>query len=199
MTGPFHDPDGATPMTPEELEGIRHPHVTTRGQLDELEQENVQQGLQWLRRQKSDELLTEQFVKRLHVELFGAVWTWAGTFRKTGKNIGVEAYMIAVELRNLLDDTKTWIDCKTYPPKELAARFHHRLVVLHPFVNGNGRHSRIMADAVLTKLISEPEIDWAGGLDLQRPNNRRNLYIQALRDADRGDFSALLDFVGERT
>jgi len=199
MTGPFHDPDGATPMTPEELEGIRHPHVTTRGQLDELEQENVQQGLQWLRRQKSDELLTEQFVKRLHVELFGAVWTWAGTFRKTGKNIGVEAYMIAVELRNLLDDTKTWIDCKTYPPKELAARFHHRLVALHPFVNGNGRHSRIMADAVLTKLISEPEIDWAGGLDLQRPNNRRNLYIQALRDADRGDFSALLDFVGERT
>ncbi len=94
MTGPFHDPDGATPMTPEELEGIRHPHVTTRGQLDELEQANVQQGLQWLRRQKSDELLTEPFVKRLHVELFGAVWTWAGTFRKTGKNIGVEAYMM---------------------------------------------------------------------------------------------------------
>jgi len=196
LTERLQEPDGATPLSPDEREGIRLPHVATRGQLDELEQANVQQGLRWLRRQKNADLLTEHFVRRLHRKLFGEVWTWAGTFRRTGKNVGVEPFEIAVELRKLLDDARTWIECQTFPPKELAARFHHRLVAIHPFPNGNGRHSRIMADAVLTHLLGEPGIDWTGGEDLQRPNDTRTRYIQALRDADGGDFSALIHFVG---
>lgn len=196
MTAPLHRPDGATPLSPEELEGIRLPHVATRGQLDALEQANVQQGLLWLRRQKKSDLLADPFVRRLHEKLFGEVWSWAGTFRRTGKNVGVDAFMIAVELRKLLDDTRTWIECQTFPPKELAARFHHRLVAIHPFPNGNGRHARIMADGILMHILGEPGIDWTGGQDLQRPNDRRTSYIKALRDADRGDFAALLLFVG---
>ncbi|NOY89604.1 MAG: mobile mystery protein B [Deltaproteobacteria bacterium] len=196
MREPPHRPDGATALSPEELEGIRHPHVATRAQLDELEQANVQQGLLWLRRQERTDLLTEQFVRQLHEKLFGEVWCWAGAFRRTGKNVGVEACMIAIELRKLLDDTRTWIECHTFPPKELAARFHHRLVAIHPFPNGNGRHSRIMADAILMHILGEPGIDWIGGQDLLRPNDRRMRYIEALRNADQGDFTALLLFVG---
>lgn len=191
----MHEPDGATPIAPDELLGLRHKHVSTRGQLDELEQANIQDGLLWLKRQRRADLLTEQFVRKLHEKLFGEVWQWAGTFRKTGTNIGVEPFQIATELRNLLDDARVWIEFSTYPPKELAARLHHRLVAIHPFPNGNGRHSRIMADAILTHVLGQPRIDWAGGQDLQRSSDRRTQYIEALRAADRGDFTALLDFV----
>ena len=189
-------PDGATPLDPDEMEGLRYKHITTRGELDELEQANIDEGLQWLKRQKNPEVLTEGFVCDLHEKLFGKVWKWAGSFRRTEKNIGVDPIQIAVQLRQLLDDTRYWIENDTYPPKELAARFHHKLVYIHPFPNGNGRHSRIMADAVLTKLMSEPAIDWAGGYKLERMNERRDQYIAALRSADGHDFEALFDFVG---
>ena len=99
-------------------------------------------------------------------------------------------------MRQLLDDAKYWVEHDTYSPKELAARFHHKLVFIHPFPNGNGRHARIMADAVLTKLLNEPAIDWAGGYRLEAMNERRNQYIAALRAADGHDISALLEFVG---
>lgn len=99
-------------------------------------------------------------------------------------------------MRQLLDDAQFWIDNSTYPPKELAARFHHKLVFIHPFPNGNGRHARLLADAVLTKLMNEPEIDWAGGYRLERMGERRDQYILALRAADKHDYSDLLKFVG---
>jgi Fic-DOC domain mobile mystery protein B len=189
-------PDGATPLDPDELEGLRFKHVSTRGELDELEQANIDEGLQWLKRQKSPDVLTEGFVCTLHKKLFGKVWKWAGTFRRTEKNIGIDPIQIAIQLRQLLDDTCYWIEHETFPPIELAVRFHHRLVLIHPFPNGNGRHSRIMADAVLTKLMDEPAIDWAGGYQLEKLNIRRDEYIKALRLADAHDFSALLKFVG---
>jgi Fic-DOC domain mobile mystery protein B len=96
----------------------------------------------------------------------------------------------------LLDDAQYWVDHGTYPPLELAIRLHHRLVHIHVFANGNGRHARIMADAVLTKLLKHPAIDWAGGYDLQVMNIRREEYLEALRDADRGNYENLLQFVG---
>lgn len=189
-------PEGATPLDPDEMAGLRYAHVTTRGELDELEQANIDEGLQWLKKQKRPEVLTEGFVYSLHEKLFGKVWTWAGSFRKTEKNIGIDPVQISIQLRQLLDDARYWVDNGTYLPKELAARFHHKLVYIHPFPNGNGRHSRIMADAVLTKLMGQAAVDWAGGYQLETMNERRDQYIDALRAADGHDFKALLEFVG---
>ena len=189
-------PDGATPLDPDELDGLKFKHVSTRGELDQLEQAGITEGLKWLDKQKNPDVLSEAFVLELHKRLFGSVWKWAGTFRRTEKNIGVDPIQVAIQLRQLLDDAKYWVEHVTYSPKELAARFHHKLVFIHPFPNGNGRHARIMADAVLTKLLNEPAIDWAGGYRLEAMNERRNQYIAALRAADGHDMSALLEFVG---
>ncbi len=189
-------PEGATPLDPDEMEGLLHSHITIRGELDELEQANIVEGMQWLKKQKNTDILSEKFVRDLHRQLLGQVWKWAGTFRQTEKNIGVDPVQIAIQLRQLLGDANYWIENDTYPPKELAARFHHRLVLIHPFPNGNGRHSRIMTDVILTKLLDEPAIDWAGGYRLEAMNERRDQYINALRAADGNDFSQLLEFVG---
>lgn len=188
--------DGATPLDPDEMEGLRFKHITTRGELDQLEQANIVEGLQWLKKRKNSDILSEGFVCDLHKRLFGQVWQWAGRFRRTEKNIGVDPIQIAIQLRQLLDDVRFWIGNSTYPPKELAARFHHKLVFIHPFPNGNGRHARLMADAVLTKLMNEPAIDWAGGYRLESMGERRDQYILALRAADNHDYSHLLKFVG---
>ncbi len=188
--------DGATPLEPEEMEGLIPKHIATRAQLNELEQVNIQEGLKWLGRQKGKELFSEKFVRDLHKKLFGSVWRWAGTFRKTEKNIGIDPVRIAVELRNLLDDAQFWVEHKTFPAMELALRFHHRLVFIHLFPNGNGRHARIMADAILTITLNHKPIDWAGGVDLQKMSARRTDYIKALRNADAGDFEPLKSFVG---
>src|SRR5690606_35031789 len=122
-------------------------------------------------------------------------WLWAGTFRLTEKNIGVDPFQIPVQLRALLDDVQFWVDNDTYDPVEAALRFHHRLVYIHPFPNGNGRFARFMADALLEKLYGEEAIDWYGGYDLQQMNERRADYIDALRAADGGDYRPLLKFV----
>lgn len=198
MTDGLDNQPGQTPLDPDEREGLKHPHVTTRGELDQLEQVNIQQGLIWLDRQKRPKLLTEEFVRKLHKRLFGEVWNWAGANRLTEKNVGIDPRHIPEQLRNLLDDVQYWIDYEIYPPVEIALRFHHRLVYIHPFVNGNGRFSRIIADALLTKVFGLPPIEWASGYDLQANNERREKYIAALRAADRGDYSLLFEFGGSR-
>ena len=189
-------PEGATPLDPDETEGLKHNHVSTREELDQLEQANVQAGMTWLSRTRRKDLLSEGFVRELHRRLFGEVWEWAGTFRTTAKNIGVDTEQIGIQLRMLLDDTNYWIDNKTYSPKEIALRFHHRLVKIHLFPNGNGRHARIMADAILEKLFNEPPIDWAGGHDLQEISERRKDYIRALQAADNENYKLLFEFAG---
>lgn len=196
MTGLMDNPEGATPLDPDELSGLLHPHVSTRGELNQLEQANITEGLNWLNKQKAPDVLTEGFVCALHERLFSKVWQWAGAFRKTEKNIGVDPLQISIQLRQLLDDAQYWIDDETYPPKEIGARFHHRLVYIHLFPNGNGRHARIMADAILTKLIDHAPIDWSGGHGLETMNARRHQYITALRSADAHDYALLLAFVG---
>jgi Fic-DOC domain mobile mystery protein B len=190
-------PEGATPLDPNELGGLKHKHITTRGELDELEQANIESGLRWLTRQRGG-VLTDNFATTLHKQLFGDVWGWAGSFRKTGKNIGVDPIHIGVELRTLMDDARYWADKKTYPASEAAIRLHHRLVQIHPFANGNGRHARIMADTVLDRVYGAKPIDWAGGYDLLKMNERRTAYIAALKAADRNDIGPLIQFVGPR-
>ena len=189
------DPDGATALDPDELDGLKFKHVSVKGELDQLEQAGITEGLKWLNKQKNPDVLSEAFVLELHKRLFGSVWKWAGIFRRTEKDIGVAPIQVATQLRQLLDDAKYWVEHDSYSPKELAARLHHKLVFIHLFANGNGRHARIMADAVLTKLLHEPAIDWAGGFSLEAMNERRNQYIEALRAADGHDFTALLEFV----
>lgn len=195
MSDIFKEPDGATPLDPDEMEGLRFKHIQTRGQLDELEQANIQNGLKWLSKKKAPDVLSEGFVRELHKKLFGEVWIWAGTFRKTEKSIGIDPIQISIQLRQLLGDAAYWIKNETFPAKELAARFHHKLVYIHLFPNGNGRHSRIMADAILTKILGEPSIDWAGGYQLEKINERRTQYIKALRQADGHNFEPLMEFI----
>lgn len=198
MIGVMEYPEGAMPLDPNELGGLKFKHITTREELDELEQANIEAGLRWLSRQRRD-VLTVNFVITLHKRLFGDVWDWAGAFRRTGKNIGVDPIYIGVELRTLMDDARYWADNKTYPSAEAAIRLHHRLVKIHPFTNGNGRHARIMADAILRRVHEAEPIDWAGGYDLQKMNDRRLAYIAALKAADQGDMDLLMAFVGPRS
>ena len=190
-------PQGATPLDPNELAGLKFKHITTRGELDELEQANIESGLRWLARQRGD-VLSDKFAVTLHKRLFGDVWDWAGSFRRTGKNIGVDPIHIGVELRTLMDDARYWADNRTYPASEAAIRFHHRLVKIHPFANGNGRHARIMTDTVLDRIYRTEAIDWTGGYDLQKMNDRRLAYIAALKAADQGDMALLMTFIGSR-
>jgi len=197
MTGMNEYPEGATPLDPDELGGLKFKHITSRAELDELEQANIETGLSWLARARGD-ILTDYFSVTLHKRLFGDVWDWAGTLRKSGKNIGIDPIHIPVEVRTLMDDARYWVDHKTYAPSEAAVRFHHRLVKIHPFPNGNGRHARIMADAMLTRIYKAKPIDWAGGHDLQKMNERREAYLAALKAADKEDIGPLIAFIGKR-
>lgn len=190
-------PDGATPLNPDEMEGLRYKHITTRDELNELEQANIDTGLLWLGPQKQLDLSLGGLCK-LHDRLFGDVWKWAGMLRLTEKNIGIDPMQIAVQTTMLLGDVKWWVEHKTYSPTEAALRFHHRLVQIHLFPNGNGRHARIAADALLEKTYGVPPFDWAGGADLTRDNARRAAYIAALRAADRQEFGPLFAYIGPR-
>ena len=190
------DPDGATPLGPDEMRGLKLKHVTTRNELDELEQANIQQGIMWLFARKRGDVLNSIFLCKAHQRLFGDVWDWAGTFRRREMNIGIDPREIAVQLRMLLDNARYWSDENTFAPLEAAARFHHRLVEIHLFANGNGRHARIMTDLYLRDYFQHPVVQWAGGQNLQVNSERREAYIASLKSADQGEFELLLNFVG---
>lgn len=193
------EPSGATPLDPDEREGLKFKHITTRGELNELEQANITNGLLWLERRRKSDILTDAFMRKLHKRLLGDVWHWAGKYRLTEKSIGVDPIQIAAQLRICLDNAQFWAENKTYAPVEAAARFHHRLVQIHLFPNGNGRHARIAADIYLQEFFDEAPIEWAHGFDLMIDSKRRKQYIRALRAADRGEFELLLVFVGSLT
>jgi Fic-DOC domain mobile mystery protein B len=161
----FEQPDNATPLTPEERRELIPTHIAYRRELNEAEQVNIARGETWALARRRD-LLNEKFVKVLHRHMLGDVWRWAGKFRTSERNIGIAFYEIPVALRQLLDDTKAWIEYKSYPPDEIAVRFHHRLVQIHPFPNGNGRRSRLMADLLVMSLVGE-RFSW-GSASLQK-------------------------------
>lgn len=187
-------PAHGTPLDPEEVEGLLLPHITTRQELNYWEQKNITEALQGLAKKKPVSILADPFMRQLHKKMLGSVWGWAGSFRKTEKNIGVPVRSIAVEMKKLCDDAAFWIQNKTFPNDEIAARFHHRLTWIHPFPNGNGRHARLMTDLLLKVLLKEPCFTW-GSSDLEQRNTFRKRYIHALKSADGGDFKPLLDFV----
>lgn len=187
--------EGQTLLEEEEKEGILVPTIATRGELDEFEQYNIEQAIFWSmsRRFRSDLVFTERFVQTVHQQMYGLVWGWAGEFRKTNKNIGVDKWQIATELKYLLDDSAFWHAHTTYAPDELALRFKHRLVSIHCFPNGNGRHSRLMADIIISNLYQQPVFSW-GAAGLTRKGEARSAYLAALKAADAGDIQPLLQF-----
>jgi Fic-DOC domain mobile mystery protein B len=188
----FHYPPGATPIDPDEAEGLIPKHITLQRELNEWEEANIQEAVRWARGRQRKDVVSVDFIQRLHREMFGETWTWAGEFRRTNKNIGVDKHQIHVELRNLCDDVKYWIENKTYPDVEIAVRFHHRLVSIHPFPNGNGRHARLMADLLMAR-FGKPTLSW-GRTNLTAPAEARTKYIAALRAADRLDMKPLIAF-----
>jgi Fic-DOC domain mobile mystery protein B len=191
MTDLFQEPDDATPITPEEQQDLIPTYISTRAELNLAEQENIAAATAWAARARVD-LLSEDFLRELHRRMLGNVWRWAGQFRRTERNIGIDPLRIAVELRTLLDDVRYWIDHKTYPPDEIAIRFHHRLVAIHPFPNGNGRHARLMADLLIRQFGDAP-FTW-GGDSLRETSELRRAYISALKAADNHDIGLLMNF-----
>lgn len=190
-------PYGATPIDPDEADGLLQTHVSMRSELDELEEANIQAGLAWaleravLGRRPLD-VLTEDFLYALHKRMVGSIWRWAGEVRTTDKNIGVDKFMVRAEVRNLVQDARYWRAHDVFEPDELAVRFHHRLVWIHPFPNGNGRHARLMAD-LLVQQAGRPAFSW-GGASLVRTSELRRAYIDALREADGGELKVLVAF-----
>src|SRR5882757_8828667 len=191
MSDLFEESDHATPLTPEERRELIPAHIAYRSELNEAEQENIAYAQDWALGRRRD-LLNEKFINDLHRHMFGDVWRWAGKFRTSERNLGIAYYEIPAAVRQLLDDTKTWIKLKAYPPDEIAVRFHHRLVQIHPFPNGNGRHARLMADLLVMKFGGE-RFSW-GRANLQDAGAVRQHYIAALQFADDHDIGPLLTF-----
>lgn len=192
VTDLFAEADDATPLDAEESEGLLQTWITTRADLNEAEQANIDDAMAWTGRRRDPELLTEGFVFELHRRMFGDVWSWAGSTRKTGKNIGIDPVHIPVQLGGLLRDARYWIGQKSFSADEIAVRLHHGLVAIHPFPNGNGRHARLMADLLIVQLGSAP-FSWGGGT-LRDIGLLRAGYIAALRAADSHDPMPLLAF-----
>ncbi|MDQ8729477.1 mobile mystery protein B [Bradyrhizobium sp. LHD-71] len=187
----FGADDFATPIGPAEREGLIPTHVALRGELNELEQFNIADASGWAFERKRN-VLDERFLRRLHGRMFNKVWRWAGEYRKTERNLGVQPHLIQPGLIQAIDDARSWIEYKSYESDELAVRFHHKLVLVHPFPNGNGRWSRLAAD-LLVVARGVPRFSW-GGANLQASGNVRKDYINALRAADNHDFSMLVTF-----
>lgn len=187
--------EGQTPLDDDEKEGLRIETIATRKELDEFEQQNIEQAVEWSMKRslKYSAILTEDFVQKLHKRMYGDVWAWAGEFRKTNKNIGIDKWQIPTQLKALLDDTKYWIENNTYPPDEIAIRFKHRLVAIHCFPNGNGRHSRLVADIIVQKVFKLPVFTWGAAKQL-KGEDARAVYLAAIKAADAGDIEPLLTF-----
>lgn len=195
MTDLFQEPGDATPLEAEEREQILQTWITSRADLNIAEAANIIDGTAWvrgLRRRRVADVLTPEFAVRLHGRMFGKVWRWAGAYRTTPRNIGIDAYRIGTEVAQLMSDVRYWVENKTYPSDEIAARFHHRLVAIHPFPNGNGRHARMMADILIERLGGTP-FSWGGG-SLTDTGELRARYVTALRAADSHDMGLLLAF-----
>ncbi len=193
MNDPLFDGDdnANTPLTGEEREALIPAYITLRSELNEIEQIGIADADRWAFSRARD-VLDEAFLIGLHKRMFAKVWKWAGTYRRTARNIGIDAYRIGIELNQLLGDARYWIEHETYPADEIAIRFHHKLVFIHPFPNGNGRWSRLAAD-LLAKQLGQPRFTW-GSANLVRPDEVRRRYVSALRAADGHDIAPLLAF-----
>jgi Fic-DOC domain mobile mystery protein B len=185
--------DGNTPLSPEELTDLI-PSLATKEDLNEWERENILHAREWADKDRTSaaDVVSDSYIRKLHEKMFDQTWKWAGKHRNTEKNIGVPFHEIREQLGGLVGDIKYWIDHQTYSVDEIAIRFHHRLVQIHLFPNGNGRHARLIADLLVTKL-GQRSFTW-GARDLVKPGEARTKYLEAIRAADGGDIKLLLTF-----
>nr|WP_284691475.1 mobile mystery protein B [Pinirhizobacter soli] len=192
----FDFDEGQTPLTDEERRGLKPAFITFRHELNAAEQANILAASVTLRKRAqrlgAADLADEAFICNAHKAMYADVWRWAGSYRTTDRNIGVEAHVIRVQMRLFTDDARLWINEGVFPPDELAVRFHHRLVAIHPFPNGNGRLSRMMGD-LLVESLGRGKFTW-GANSLTEPGATRSAYIRALQAADRHDITSLLQF-----
>ena len=195
MTDLFQEPEGATNLSPEERRGLLQTWITHRAELNKAEAQNILAGAAWARRRRGlnpADLLDDEYAKALHKQMFGDVWSWAGKYRDRESNIGAKPHLIATEVPTLFNDARYWLEHKTYEPDELATRLHHRLVHIHPFPNGNGRLTRMMADLLVERLGRKP-FTWGRG-SLTEVSELRASYMAALRAADNHNIEPLLHF-----
>lgn len=193
MSDPLFDQDDEanTPLTAEERDQLIPSYISLRRELNQAEQVNIAGAAKWLAGRKR-EVLNEAFLRQLHKRMFGQVWRWAGQYRITPRNIGIEAWRIASEMAQAIDDARYWVAQGTFGPDEIAVRFSHRLVAIHPFPNGNGRFSRLAGDLLAVQL-GQPRLSW-GRLNLVDPSASRAAYVAALRQADAHDLGPLIAF-----
>jgi Fic-DOC domain mobile mystery protein B len=189
----FRAEPGTTPLDPDETVGFIPTHIANRDQLNEWELSNIVDGERWAFSRRHAELLSAQFIRDLHRQMFGRTWRWAGEYRLTEKNIGVAPMGIATAVQNLCADVRVQLEFGKPELDEIAARFSHRLVSIHPFANGNGRHARTMADLLLAH-HGAARFSW-GAADSNQSIDARHRYLQALQSADEGDYEPLLHFV----
>lgn len=189
----FEYPNGATPLDPDEASGLLPAHITTHAQLNEWEHANILEAEKWAFARRHTHFLAMPFCTKLHEKMFDQTWEWAGTFRRSNKNIGVFWEQVSTQLKLLLDDVQFQLENRSYDVDEIAARFHHRLVAIHPFPNGNGRHARLMADVLLFNRGTK-RFSWGQARPFSSTVTR-NAYIDSLKKADRGDYASLLRFV----
>jgi Fic-DOC domain mobile mystery protein B len=187
---------GKTPIDEDEKEGLKIETVSTRSELDEFEQKNIEKAVGWslAYRFTMDRILSEGFVVEVHKRMFADVWEWAGKFRHSNKNIGVDWTQIPVQLKQHLDNCRFWIEHRTYSDEEIAIRFSHGLVYVHLFPNGNGRHSRLCADIIMSHVFNARPFTWGEGANLSTPGESRKKYLAAIHKADQGDFGDLIRF-----
>lgn len=186
--------EGATPIDPDEAAGLIPKSIMLQSELNEWEQSNILEAEIWLFRQKIsiDKFSTIEFMQKSHQKMFDKTWRWAGQFRVSNKNIGIDWHQVRSQLKNLCDDLNYQVANNTYPIDEIAIRFHHRLVSIHCFANGNGRHARIMTDFLL-HILGHKKFTW-GMKDLVKATKTRKSYISALKQADSGKYLSLLSF-----
>jgi Fic-DOC domain mobile mystery protein B len=187
--------NGQTPLDEDEKDDLLIKTITTRGELDEFEQLGVEKAIEWTRKRTFgfQQILTEEFVRELHKRMFDGIWKWAGQFRASNKNLGVDKNEIRSELKKLLDDCHYWVDHNVFSGDEIAVRFSHRIVAIHPFSNGNGRHARLIADILVSHGFGRPHFSW-GSINVTAQGAARSAYLKALREADQNDYRALIQF-----
>ncbi len=187
-----------TPLDEIEIYGLKIKTIATVGELNEHEQNNIEEVFQWALNRKIpvDTLLTREWIFNMHYRMFNKVWDWAGEKRTSNKNIGVDKYAIDPAIIYLLDDIKYWIDNRTFDAVEIAIRFKHRLVTIHCFPNGNGRHARLCADILIKQLTGRDSFTWGSHYSMYQESELRSAYIAALKKADTGDYKPLIEFAG---
>ena len=183
----------ATPIDPDEALDLIPKHISTQADLNAWEEMNIVEGANWIARQKIIQGLDEGLVREMHSRMFNKTWLWAGTFRKSAKSIGIDWTQIAVALKNLLDNTAYQIENQAVPIDEIVVRFHHQLLLIHAFPNGNGRHARLIADTLIVNLGGK-RFSWGGNTSIATLGLTRQNYLSALRAADKGDIKPLMLF-----